>query len=548
AIDPVGGGSCLNSPELGLDQRGFLRDGNCDVGAYEVSNTQANYDFGDAPTADQSGFAADYPVTLAQDGARHVSNRSSQEPYLGATPGDADDDGQPDDDAGATGGGDDGDMMTGDDEDGLTIPSPIVAGQNLKDVFMVVTVGTPAVYSAWLDLNKDGVWDDSTEKLADDLTTQGVSPDDGNFPDDDSFTAPAAGDYFMRIRVCSQTGQCNTPTGLAADGEVEDHQITIAPPPVNGACGTASNMTPVAAKPVANLCAMGTATAVGGNDTHWTWGCNGIDGGASTAADACMAPYGTQTISNFASNPAALDGTGSTGTLSADSTGSGDPVLFTSRAAAVCSVANTTVTAITNGTCTVKANKPAVTTGDERYTAAAEASLDIAVNAPIFSADKMTLSFGSVAVGAASAEQTITVTNTGNANLVLSALTAAGNGADFRLTNPTCPSATVAPMATCTVTVSFEPKATGAREATASLTSNAAGSPHVFTFRGTGTGAAATSDDDDDDDDCSGADYLLLCAGSGGCSMRATGGPLDPTLPLLALLSLAYLLRTRRAE
>ncbi|MEM7478317.1 MAG: Calx-beta domain-containing protein, partial [Planctomycetota bacterium] len=35
-------------------------------------NETDSYDFGDAPTAEQSGFAADYPVSAGSDGARHI--------------------------------------------------------------------------------------------------------------------------------------------------------------------------------------------------------------------------------------------------------------------------------------------------------------------------------------------------------------------------------------------------------------------------------------------------------------------------------------------
>jgi hypothetical protein len=57
--------------------------------------------------------------------------------------------------------------------------------------------------------------------------------------------------------------------------------------PIDGACGTASSGTPTLFKPTSNLCSTGTATTVSGPQP-FTWGCNGIGGGAvSTASNAC---------------------------------------------------------------------------------------------------------------------------------------------------------------------------------------------------------------------------------------------------------------------
>jgi hypothetical protein len=66
------------------------------------------------------------------------------------------------------------------------------------------------------------------------------------------------------------------------------------PAMVNGSCGTASGGA-FTIQPTANLCASGTATAVAGAGP-WTWGCNGANGGTSTAADACTASKTTDFI------------------------------------------------------------------------------------------------------------------------------------------------------------------------------------------------------------------------------------------------------------
>ena len=66
--------------------------------------------------------------------------------------------------------------------------------------------------------------------------------------------------------------------------------------PINGACGSASNSTPVFNPPATNLCSTGTATMVSGPQP-FTWGCNGSDGGTSTSATACSVPIQTWSVS-----------------------------------------------------------------------------------------------------------------------------------------------------------------------------------------------------------------------------------------------------------
>jgi Ca2+-binding RTX toxin-like protein len=60
------------------------------------------------------------------------------------------------------------------------------------------------------------------------------------------------------------------------------------------------------------------------------------------------------------------------------------------------------------------------------------------------------------------------------------------NPGDFAISSNTCAGARVASGGTCTVGVKFTPAATGARGATVSIPSNAAGSPHVVTLTGNG--------------------------------------------------------------
>ena len=89
--------------------------------------------------------------------------------------------------------------------------------------------------------------------------------------------------------------------------------------------------------------------------------------------------------------------------------------------------------------------------------------------------------------GATSAPVVVTVTNSGNANLNVTAVTLTGaNSGDFALASNTCKGATVAANATCTVGITFTPGAPGIRQANLQITDNAPASPQTFALTGTG--------------------------------------------------------------
>ena len=90
------------------------------------------------------------------------------------------------------------------------------------------------------------------------------------------------------------------------------------------------------------------------------------------------------------------------------------------------------------------------------------------------------LDFGSVATGATSAAQTVTVSNPTGAAAAVSSIAATG---DFSQTN-TC-GTSIAANGSCTVSVKFAPTATGSRSG--SLTVNAGGITNTVSLSGTGT-------------------------------------------------------------
>jgi hypothetical protein len=86
------------------------------------------------------------------------------------------------------------------------------------------------------------------------------------------------------------------------------------------------------------------------------------------------------------------------------------------------------------------------------------------------------LSFLSAPLGAATPPQTVTLTNIGAANLVVSTATISGtNPGDFAKTADTCTGATLSPNGTCTVGVAFTASATRSRSGLLTFTDNSAG-------------------------------------------------------------------------
>jgi uncharacterized protein (TIGR03382 family) len=113
-----------------------------------------------------------------------------------------------------------------------------------------------------------------------------------------------------------------------------------------------------------------------------------------------------------------------------------------------------------------------------------------AASAPALSVTGGPLSFASTAVGATSAEQLLTLTNTGNAALTLSSVVYSPS--DFIATaGTTCVvNSAIAAGSSCRLGVSFRPTVAGTRSGTVSISSNAAGSPASVALSGTATSPA----------------------------------------------------------
>jgi hypothetical protein len=96
-----------------------------------------------------------------------------------------------------------------------------------------------------------------------------------------------------------------------------------------------------------------------------------------------------------------------------------------------------------------------------------------------------TLAFGTETVGTRSTAKTVTLTNVSATALSITSIAIVGTDpADFAQSN-TC-GASVAAGKSCTISVTFTPKATGARTATVHITDNGGASPQSITLTGTG--------------------------------------------------------------
>jgi len=115
--------------------------------------------------------------------------------------------------------------------------------------------------------------------------------------------------------------------------------------------------------------------------------------------------------------------------------------------------------------------------------------VDAVATAPAVTLSGNSLDFGHSQVGTQTVSQSVTVTNSGNAPLHVSSVSASG---DYLETDDCTSSSPIAPTAHCTVNVSFLPTATGTRTGTLSITDDASGSPQTVSLTGIGDPASTT--------------------------------------------------------
>jgi hypothetical protein len=112
--------------------------------------------------------------------------------------------------------------------------------------------------------------------------------------------------------------------------------------------------------------------------------------------------------------------------------------------------------------------------------------------APAIAFTPGTLNFSAPSQGSTILPLRVTLTNSGNAPLNISAISLGGsNPGDFSAPSSNCAAAPIAPGASCIATESFTPLAVGFRQATLVFTDNATGSPQSITLTGTEVGAVS---------------------------------------------------------
>src|SRR6201999_2435219 len=110
--------------------------------------------------------------------------------------------------------------------------------------------------------------------------------------------------------------------------------------------------------------------------------------------------------------------------------------------------------------------------------------------APAITVTPGSLTFPGTNIGATANSQAFTVMNSGTAAMTISNIAVSGGStAAFSQTN-NCPGA-LAAGASCAVTVTFTPNASGTLSSTVAITDNAPVSPQSFTVSGLGIGAVA---------------------------------------------------------
>ena len=172
------------------------------TGDATVTSLPPDLDFGDA--------SSPYPTLLADDGARHVVPFSTPVVFLGMMV-DDETNGFPSVNAD----GDDLDQV--DDEDGVLLPGTLVR-DTVVDV--QVTASAAGLLNAWVDFDTNGVWDVTDQIFTDEPLVAGVN----NL----NFAVPATvTDSVSYARFRFDSGGGLMPTGLAADGEVEDYLVTF---------------------------------------------------------------------------------------------------------------------------------------------------------------------------------------------------------------------------------------------------------------------------------------------------------------------------------
>ncbi len=169
-----------------------------------------DFDFGDAP--------ASYGVASHSEGAGFIGGPANSGPLLGTRDFETANQASPNAD------GDD--LNSTDDEDGVSFSSTTLVPR--FNTTVTVNASAAGKLDAWIDFNRNNVFDVG-EKIANGLSVVAGS-NTLVVPVPDNLTSGAT---FARFRLSS--AGISLPTGLAADGEVEDYKLSIQALAINSA-------------------------------------------------------------------------------------------------------------------------------------------------------------------------------------------------------------------------------------------------------------------------------------------------------------------------
>ncbi|MGB3758971.1 MAG: GEVED domain-containing protein [Rivularia sp. (in: cyanobacteria)] len=177
-------------------------------------------DYSDAPIADYDSASHGLPPVITH--------------YLGNSLPDAEREVRDGGDAGVNADGDDTGGNTPDDEDGVTIPS-LIPGETA--VIDVQVTGDNGYLQAWMDWDGDGNFTTAGDQIATNVQDGGTGDLDGavNGVISLAVNVPASASTTTYARFRWSTEQNLDSIIHAADGEVEDYFITIAPAVANNA-------------------------------------------------------------------------------------------------------------------------------------------------------------------------------------------------------------------------------------------------------------------------------------------------------------------------
>ncbi|HIF9313185.1 TPA: GEVED domain-containing protein [Photobacterium damselae] len=205
---------------------------NLQKGCFTAAPNVLGTDLGDAPDTTVGTGINNYTTTYENDGAMHVQADTDDNGFIDLRMGNLWDADLGDlQDIGAI--ADDNNNF--DDEDGVTLVQSATKGENFDITVNVVEdsgrASTGQRLYAWLDFNLDGDWDDAGEQVVAD-TSAAIGNNSYSVP----IPAGAVVGYsYLRVRLCSDVG-CDSPIGLANDGEVEDYRVLISDLVGNNQC------------------------------------------------------------------------------------------------------------------------------------------------------------------------------------------------------------------------------------------------------------------------------------------------------------------------